>query len=108
VLHDPSQPEPVQGVAGGREFIASVEAAFPDAHYSLDDLAAERDRVVQPQTVSGTHRADFAGVPAMGRSVSVWLLVISRVAGGKVAEEWQLVDTLGMLQQIGASPGAGD
>lgn len=104
VLHDPSQPEPVVGTQGVHEFIANVGAAFPDLHVTIDDLVTEGDRVVQRLTARGMHQGEFLGVPASGNDVSIWLIVISRMAGGKVAEEWQLIDALTLMQQIGAVP----
>lgn len=106
VLHDPSLPEPVRGLEGVREFITSVTAAFPDGRATVEDLVAEGDRVVQRVTFRGTHQGEFLGVPATGKQVAVWLMVISRMADGKIAEEWQLVDGLGLLQQLGALPDA--
>lgn len=104
ILHDPSQPEPVVGTVGVREFIASVTTAFPDLQMTLDDLVGEGDRVVQRLTARGTHQGEFLGVPASGKEVNIWLMVISRMADGKIAEEWQMVDALTLLQQIGAVP----
>jgi steroid delta-isomerase-like uncharacterized protein len=106
VLHDPSLPEPVQGLEGVHEFIAAVTAAFPDGQATVEDLVAEEDRVVQRVTYRGTHQGEFLGVPATGKAVSVWVMVISRIADGKIAEEWQLVDGLGLMQQLGALPAA--
>src|SRR5688500_11431749 len=94
VLHDPSLPESVRGLEGVREFITSVSAAFPDARATVEDLVAEGDRVVQRVTFRGTQQGEFLGVPATGKQVAVWVMVISRMAGGKIAEEWQLVDGL--------------
>lgn len=108
LLHDPSLPEPVRGLEGVHEFVASVVAAFPDARYTVEELIAEDDRVVQRVSVRGTHQGEFQGVPATGNEVSVWVIVISRIAGGKIAEEWQLVDSLGLMQQLGALPAERD
>jgi predicted ester cyclase len=87
-----------------REFIAAVTAAFPDGQATIEDLITEGDRVMQRVTFRRTHQGEFLGVPATGRTVSAWVMVISRMAGGKVAEEWQLVDGLGLMQQLGALP----
>lgn len=106
VLHDPSLPEPVQGLEAVREFIAAVTAAFPDGRATVEDLIAEGDRVVQRVTFQGTHQGEFLGVPATSKPVSAWVMIISRMAGGKIAEEWQLVDVLGLMQQLGALPAA--
>jgi steroid delta-isomerase-like uncharacterized protein len=104
ILHDPSLPQPVHGVEGVRAFVTSVLAAFPDAQYTIEELIAENDKVVQYITVRGTHQAEFQGIPATGRQISVWIMVISRIANGKIVEEWQLFDALGMLQQMGVIP----
>ena len=104
ILHDPTQPKPTIGTEGIREFIGMVTAAFPDLRMTLDDLVAEGDRVVQRLTARGTHQGEFFGVPASGNSIVVWLYVTSRIADGKVAEEWQLLDALSLMQQIGAVP----
>jgi steroid delta-isomerase-like uncharacterized protein len=104
VLHDPSLPEPVRGVQGVREFIASVIAGFPDARYTIEALIAEGDKVVQHISVRGTHQGEFQGIAATGKPVAIWAMVISRVAQNKVVEEWQLIDSLSMLQQLGVIP----
>lgn len=104
ILHDPSLAEPVQGVDGVREFVTSVLAAFPDAHYTIESLIGEGDRVAQQISVRGTHKAEFQGIPATGKTIAVWVMVISRIANGKIVEEWQMFDALGMLKQMGVIP----
>jgi steroid delta-isomerase-like uncharacterized protein len=104
ILHDPSFPEPVRGIQGVQEFVTSIVAAFPDARYMIEDLIAEGDKVTQHISVQGTHQGEFQGIPATGKQVSVWLMVISRIADSKVVEEWQLFDALGMLKQMGVIP----
>jgi len=59
---------------------------------------------MQRLTVRGTHQGEFQGIPATGKAVEVWLMVTSRIADNKIVEEWQLVDTLSMLQQLGVIP----
>jgi steroid delta-isomerase-like uncharacterized protein len=104
ILHDPSLPEPVQGVEGVREFITSAVTAFPDARYTIENLVAEDDKIVQHISVRGTHQAEFQGIPATGKQIAVWIMVISRIANGKVVEEWQMFDALSMLKQMGVIP----
>ena len=54
-------------------------------------------------TWSGTHRGEFMGVPATGKRVSIGVIDIIRVSGGKLVEHWGQMDSMGMMQQIGAS-----
>jgi predicted ester cyclase len=44
------------------------------------------------------------GIAPTGKHVTVTGVVISRFAGGKSVEDWELIDSLGMLQQLGAIP----
>jgi predicted ester cyclase len=53
---------------------------------------------------TGTHKAEFLGIPATGRGVSVWGMVLDRFQGSKVKSTRMLMDTLGMMQQLGVVP----
>jgi predicted ester cyclase len=44
------------------------------------------------------------GIAPTGKEVTVSGITVSRLVGGKVAEEWELMDALGMLVQLGAVP----
>ena len=54
---------------------------------------------------SGTHEGAFLGVPATGRWITVKGMVIDRLVAGKMADSRILMDTLGMMRQLGALPG---
>ena len=55
-------------------------------------------------TGSGTHVGEINGIPATGKKISVDAITIHRMEGGKIAESWEVWDTLGFLQQLGAVP----
>ena len=84
-----------------------LRSAFPDFKAALEDIVAEGDRVVIRQTWSGTHQGEFMGVPPTGKSVSFGVIDIIRVAGGKCQEHWGQMDTLSLMQQLGALPTPG-
>jgi steroid delta-isomerase-like uncharacterized protein len=106
VLHDPSLAQPVRGVEGIRAFMSAVVTAFPDARFTVEELIAEGDKVVQRCSVRGTHQGEFLGIPPTGNQVAIPFMIITRFANGKIAEEWQLLDALGMMQQLGVIPAA--
>lgn len=93
-----------QGREGLKEVIGGIRAAFPDIHWVLDEMVAEGDRVVSRFTWSGTHRGVFFGIPATGKSISVKGMVIDHVVAGKMVDSRMLMDSLSMLQQLGAIP----
>ena len=91
---------------GFRGFLAGLHGGFPDVHYEIQDLAIDGDRAIVRWVVSGTHEGVFNGIPATGLPIAnvpgiSWL----RVSGGLLAEAWVVVDTFGLLTQIGVIPG---
>ena len=87
-------------------FSTAFRQAFPDYQVTIHEVIVEGDKVVTRKTFSGTHRAEWMGVPASGRKNSFGGIDIVRIAGGKVVEHWGEFDMLTLLQQIGALPAA--
>lgn len=65
-------------------------------------MVAEGDKVFSRFTWTGTQEGPFLGIPATGRQITVKGMVIDRLVAGKMAESRILIDTLGMMQQLGA------
>jgi steroid delta-isomerase-like uncharacterized protein len=103
VRHDANAPD-VVGPAAERQFIAGALAAFPDLRFDVEQLVAEGDLVLGRYTARGTQRGDFAGVAATHRAVVFVATESYRLEGGRIAEQWVVMDTLGLLQQLGALP----
>ena len=89
---------------GVKQLTTMLRNAFPDFKARIDDIVAEGDKVVIRQTWSGTHQGEFMGVPPTGRSVSFGVIDIIRMTGGKVAEHWGQMDSMSLMQQLGAIP----
>ena len=106
VRHDANLPD-VVGPQAERQLIAGNLAAFPDLHFEIEQLIAEGDLVAARYRVQGTHQGDFLGIPGTGRPVTIQAVESYRLAGGKLAEQWVVMDALGLLQQLGAVPGPG-
>jgi steroid delta-isomerase-like uncharacterized protein len=99
---------PFPGQGPGREGLRHVLAiflsAFPDIRWTLEEQIAEGEKVVSRFTMTGTHRGDFLGIPPTGKSVNIWGVVIDVVRDGKFAESRIIMDTLGLMQQLGMIP----
>jgi len=93
-----------QGREGLKDVIGGIRAAFPDLHWVVDEVVAEGDKVVSRFSWTGTHRATFLGIPSTDRKVTVKGVVIDRLVDGKMADSRILMDTLGMMQQLGVVP----
>jgi predicted ester cyclase len=80
-------------------------AAFPDAHITNEDVIAEGDKVVRRYTTRGTHQGETEMFgPPTGRQIEQKGITIHRFEDGKIVEEWEIFDTLSMLQQLGLAP----
>jgi steroid delta-isomerase-like uncharacterized protein len=102
VEHDPL-PGQTQGIEGLKQRVAMVRGAF-NPQFTVEDVLADGDKVVVRWTNRGTHRAEFFGVPATGKTVVTKGIDIHRLREGRMAEHWDVVDIFGLMMQIGAIP----
>jgi predicted ester cyclase len=98
-----------RGLEGFKQYAATVRAAFPDFHNTIEDLIAEGDTVVARLIYSGTHRGPLFGIAPTGKQVTYAGVAIFRITGSKIVDGWVMGDTLGLLRQLGATtlPGSG-
>jgi steroid delta-isomerase-like uncharacterized protein len=92
------------GREANRRFWAGFFAALPDLTATMEDLVVSGDRVVGRFVYRGTHLGAFMGIPASGRPVEMRSIDIWRVADGMFVEHWDELNTLQLLQQMGALP----
>jgi steroid delta-isomerase-like uncharacterized protein len=78
--------------------------AFPDLNVTVEDEIAEGEMVVTRWTIRGTHQGDLEGIAPPGQQIELEGITIHRIEGGKIVEEWERYDNLGMMQQLGAVP----
>jgi len=100
VLH----PEEIRGIDGLAAMVDSYRNALADLRVTVEHQFTEGDYVATRSTIRGRHDGDLLGTPATGREVEFSVLTISRCRDGKIDEEWELADTVSLLQQIGALP----
>lgn len=92
------------GLTALEEWVAMLDAAFPDRQVTIDDVVAEGDKVVIRTTLTGTHQKEMQGIPATGNAVTQPSITIFRLSNGKIAEGWFATDNLSMMQQLGVIP----
>lgn len=90
------------GVEGLKDVLRGMRNAFPDLNFSVEEQIAEGDKVLTRFEWTGTHRGDFLGVPATGRPVRVWGMVIDRLQSGRIKETRIIMDIFGLMMQLGA------
>ena len=92
------------GHEGFKRLAGAYLAAFPDMKITVEDALEVGDKVVRRISWLGAQQGSFLGVPPTGRRVRGRGIVIIRIEDGKIAEEWEMSDLLGLLQQLGAVP----
>jgi steroid delta-isomerase-like uncharacterized protein len=99
VYHSPGNPDFHR--EGLKQGLGAYVAAFPDVQMTIEDMFAAGDRVAVRFTARGTHQGEYMGVPPTGKQVTVTSILIHRLAGGKMVEDWEWEDQLGVLRQLG-------
>jgi steroid delta-isomerase-like uncharacterized protein len=102
VMHEPD--EDVRGIEGLKQYVSMIRSALPDLHLTLEDDIAEGNKVVSRWAAQGTHRGELMGIAPTGNQVAITGITIHRIEDGKIVEEWENWDALGLMQQIGAVP----
>lgn len=101
VNHTPSTPNPPPGPAGLKPIVLGMRTAFPDLHYTIEDIVATDDAVVMRVHMTGTHRGDLFGLAPTGKPVSVEQINIEHIRDGRIVEHWRITDELALMKQLG-------
>jgi len=89
-----------------KHVVAMYGNSFPDLKHTVDEVIADDDTLAVRWTVRGTHRGEFQGIPASGKSITLSGITVHHLVGARVRETWLVYDNIELLQQIGAVPAA--
>lgn len=107
VVHHDLPPGLPPGFDGFTQQFTGLHAAFPDIEATVVDTIAEGNRVAVRVFITGTQKGTFYGIPPSGNPVAFEMMDIYRLAGGKIAEVWEVGDLLTLMVEIGAIPSPG-
>lgn len=106
LYHDATRPD-VRTLEDYKRFLTETRSAFPDVHFTLEDVIAEGEELVVRWTMRGTNTGDIVTpmhIPATGKQITVTGIGIGRAVEGKTVELWNEQDYLGLFQQLGLIP----
>ena len=83
------------------EMVKMLHNAFPDITLSIEELIATGDKVIMRFIERGTHKGEFMGIPATGNKYETSGISIFRIENGKIVEDKEDFDMLGLYQQLG-------
>jgi predicted ester cyclase len=104
---DYEEHDPLPGQRDGSDGLKDRVTMLHDGmtgRYTVEDVIAEGDRVVVRWSNIAMHAGTFLGIPPTGRTCAFPGIDIYRLANGRMAEHWHVVDQLAMLQQLGLIP----
>src|SRR5215213_9112750 len=94
-------PGQVPGREGYIQSAAEQHAAFSDIRYIIEHQATDGDLVISRLTMRAIHdRGTLFGVAPTGKAWATPLIVIDRVSGGKIVEEWSANIVTPFLEEI--------
>lgn len=101
--YSPQNPDEPVGFEAARKGVTAARNAFPDLTRTAEDMVAEEDKVVVRSRVTGTHQGEFQGIPPTGKKVEFYAMTVYGIEDGKIAYEWTMTDSLGLMRQLGVS-----
>ena len=98
-----AQENPPIGIERFKQSLSTQFKAFPDIEAKIEHIVAENDLVVVFLNFTGTHKGEFQGVPPTNKKINIRSADLYRIENEKIAEHWDVVDQLNLLQQTGAT-----
>jgi steroid delta-isomerase-like uncharacterized protein len=92
------------GLSAVRQYYQAFWAAFPGCQIGLEDVFGSGEQVACRLRIQGEHRGSFRGIPATGSRIDVFGITILEFRDGRCIQRWSCVDSIGLLQQLGAFP----
>ena len=97
----------MKGQEGWKQIVNIFRTAFPDLHYSVDEIIGEGDTIAAILTQTGRFLGKYGDIEPTGNSVNHTAVFISRFAHGKCIETMVFSDSAVYYQQLGISPPTG-
>ena len=92
------------GIKEYKEMSLKVRGSMPDYRIGTEDVTVTGDRVATRWTGRGTHTRSYGGEKPTGKTIVIPGMQFYRIVDGKIAEDWESIDNLSILQQIGVLP----
>lgn len=107
LLHDDylyrSPNDEIHGRSNLCEMFRGLRSAFPDMKVEIQDLICSPDSTTTTMAFHGTHAGEFMDIPATGKKVVIRGIIISKFHNAQIKEEFEILDSLSLLQQIGVA-----
>jgi len=86
-----------------KQYTGTVFEAFPDIHFTIEDMVAEGDKVAVRVTWRGTHKGVFMDMAPTGNKIDITNANLIKIIAGKWVEFWSITD-IRLMEQLGVIP----
>jgi steroid delta-isomerase-like uncharacterized protein len=93
-------PKSAPGIESFRRLLVEMRGTFANPEYKVMDAICEGEKVAVRFSAKATHAGRYMGIPATGKMLKLWGVMIFRFDAGAIAEFWSLVDSQEVLKQI--------
>jgi steroid delta-isomerase-like uncharacterized protein len=93
-------PQSAPGIESFRRLLVETRNTFANPEYKVMDTVCEGEKVVVRFSANATHAGRYMGIPATGRALRLWGVMIFRFEAGAIAEFWSLFDSQAILKQL--------
>lgn len=103
IADDISYHSPRANLTGKEQYLELVKGymdSVGESDIHIDDQIAEGDKVFCNVTFSGVHTGAFGEIPATHNKIKMQLMNVIQFKDGKVINEWEIFDELGMMLQL--------
>jgi len=102
VSHHPrNRDEDIHGIEEYKNRIAKIRGACTDIKVDVLNLFAESDKVICHVRGKATYKGKIETLGPAGKQITTTATAMIRMVDGKIAECWAILDSLGMMQQLG-------
>ena len=105
IYHTPPLQD-LQGLEAFKKVLTDIVKGYPDFKMKIDEIIVEGDTSVERVSWKGTHKGQIGRlpIPPTGKEVEWSECVVAHYVGGNIVEQWEYIDLLGGLQQLGVIP----
>ena len=89
------------GIEEYKQVYGMYLSALGDTKIEIEKLIAEGDFVMSQARIQGIRNGQLGEIPPTGKAISVGIFTVFRLVDGKIAEEWELMEELAMMTQLG-------
>ena len=95
-----------KGPEGWRQIVTTMRTAFPDVHYTIDQIVGEGEWLAYRVSVRGTFKGRYGNIEPTGKQFNSTQAFFSLFKDGKLMTAIGFGDTLSFYQQLGVKPPA--